>query len=158
MFDLNQDGELDILYANGDAFDYIPPQGKPWHGLQWLENKGDLQFEFRRIGTLIGAYSLRPDDADGDGDFDLFAVSAFNIWEDPKAQSFIWFENTGEMKFVKHNITNAPTHLIILETGDFNNDGLTDFVSGGMYPYPPFDRMSRITLWTNNGELQSDNN
>ena len=98
--DVNQDGLVDILYANGDAFDYIPPQGRPWHGLQWLENKGGLVFEFHRVATLVGAYSLKATDIDNDGDKDLFAVSAFNLWEDLSAQSFIWLENTGEMNFI----------------------------------------------------------
>ncbi len=155
LYDLNQDGKLDILYANGDAFDYIPPQGKPWHGLQWFENKGNLEFEYHRLCDLVGAYSLRPGDADNDGDLDLFAVSAFNLWEDPAAQSFIWLENVGDMEYIKRDITNDPTHLMVMQTGDFNNDGLVDFVTGGMYPYPPFDRLSRVTLWTNDGTLIS---
>jgi hypothetical protein len=153
LYDLNLDGKLDILYANGDAFDYIPPQGKPWHGLQWFENKGNLDFEYHRICDLVGAYGLRPADVDQDGDLDLFAVSAFNLWEDLEAQSFIWLENQGNMEYIKRNITNDPTHLIVLEPGDFNKDGLMDFVTGGMYPYPPFDRMSRISLWINDGTL-----
>jgi hypothetical protein len=45
---------------------------------------------------------------------------------------------------------------MIMQTGDFNKDGLMDFVTGGMYPYPPFDRMSRVTLWTNDGSLVSE--
>ena len=155
LYDLNQDGKLDILYANGDAFDYIPPQGKPWHGLQWFENKGNLEFEYHRLCDLVGAYSLRPGDADNDGDLDLFAVSAFNLWEDPEAQSFIWLENVGDMEYIKRDITNDPTHLMVMQTGDFNKDGLLDFVTGGMYPYPPFDRLSRVTLWTNDGTLLS---
>jgi len=157
LYDLNQDGKLDILYANGDAFDYIPPQGKPWHGLQWFENKGNIEFEYHRICDLVGAYSLRPADADQDGDLDLFAVSAFNLWEDPEAQSFIWLENVGDMEYIRRDVTNDPTHLIVMEPGDFNKDGLMDFVTGGMYPYPPFDRMSRVTLWINDGSLLSDN-
>jgi len=158
LYDLNMDGRQDILYANGDAFDYIPPQGELWHGLQWFENKGDLEFEFHRLCDFPGAYSLRPGDADNDGDLDLFAVSAFNLWEDPEAQSYIWLENVGNMHYIKRNITNDPTHLIVMEPGDFNNDGLVDFVTGGMYPYPPFDRMSRVTLWINNGSLLTGSN
>jgi len=156
LYDLNLDGKLDILYTNGDAFDYIPPQGKPWHGLQWFENKGNLEFEYHRLCDLVGAYGLRPADVDQDGDLDLFAVSAFNIWEDLDAQSFIWLENVGNMEYIKRNITNNPTHLIMLEPGDFNQDGLMDFVTGGMYPYPPFDRMSRVSLWINDGSLVSE--
>ncbi len=157
LYDLNQDGRLDILYANGDAFDYIPPEGKPWHGLQWFENKGNIEFEYHRLCDFVGAYSLRAGDADRDGDLDLFAVSAFNLWEDPAAQSFIWLENVGNMEYIRRDITNDPTHLMIMQTGDFNKDGLIDFVTGGMYPYPPFDRMSRLTLWTNDGALVSEN-
>jgi hypothetical protein len=42
--DFDLDGDIDVLYTNGDAFDYIPPQARPWHGVQWLENKGNLNF------------------------------------------------------------------------------------------------------------------
>lgn len=153
MCDLDQDGDQDILYTNGDAFDYIPPQGRPWHGVQWLENKGNLKFEFHRICNFTGAYNARPVDIDGDGDLDLFAVSAFNLWDKPESMSLIWLENDGNQQFTRHDITNNPTHLITLELGDFNNDRLMDMVSGGMHAYPPYDRMSRVALWINNGKL-----
>ena len=153
LFDLDKDGDVDILYTNGDAFDYIPPQGRPWHGVQWLENKGNLEFEFHRICNFTGATNVRAADADNDGDIDLFAVSAFNIWDSPESYSFIWLENDGKMNFIKREITRNPTHLLVCEPGDFNADGLVDVVTGGMHTYPPFDRMSRITLWTNNGKL-----
>jgi hypothetical protein len=153
MCDLDQDGDMDILYTNGDAFDYIPPQGRPWHGVQWLENKGSLKFEFHRICNFTGAYNARPVDIDGDGDLDLFAVSGFNLWDKPESMSMIWMENDGKQQFTRHDITNDPTHLITLELGDFNNDGLMDMVSGGMHAYPPYDRMSRVALWINNGML-----
>jgi hypothetical protein len=153
MCDLDKDGDEDILYTNGDAFDYIPPQGRPWHGVQWLENKGNLNFEFHRICNFMGAYNVRPVDIDNDGDLDLFCVSAFNLWDKPDSQSFIWLENDGKMQFTLHDIANAPTHLLTLEMADFNNDGLMDFVTGGMHAYPPFDRMGRVTLWMNNGKL-----
>jgi hypothetical protein len=151
--DLNQDGNPDILYTNGDAFDYIPPQPRPWHGVQWLENKGNLNFEYHRICTFAGSYSAKPYDIDHDGDLDLFVVSAFNTWEKPEVQSFVWLENIGNMQFKMHDIANNPTHILALDMGDFNQDGLMDFVTGGMHAYPPFDRLGRITLWTNNGAL-----
>lgn len=153
--DMDKDGDDDILYTNGDAFDYIPPQGRPWHGVQWLENVGNMNFEFHRICNFTGAYNARPVDIDGDGDLDVFCVSAFNLWEKPESQSFIWLENNGKMQFTRHDIANSPTHLLTLEEGDFNKDGLMDFVTGGMHAYPPFDRMGRITLWMNNGKLKS---
>lgn len=156
--DADKDGDDDILYTNGDAFDYIPPQGRPWHGVQWLENKGNLAFEFHRICNFTGAYNARPFDIDNDGDLDIFCVSSFNLWDRPDAQSFIWLENTGNMQFTRHDIAKNPTHLLTLELGDFNNDGLMDMVTGGMHTYPPYDRMGRITLWMNNGNLSAKKN
>ncbi len=153
LCDLDQDGDVDILYTNGDAFDYMPPQGRPWHGVQWLENNGNLNFEFHRICNFTGATNVRAADIDNDGDTDLFSVSAFNIWDNPDSYSFIWLENDGKMNFTKREIAKKPTHLLTCEPGDFNNDGLIDVITGGMHTYPPFDRMGRITLWINNGKL-----
>ena len=153
LSDLDQDGDQDILYTNGDAFDYMPPQGRPWHGVQWLENKGNLEFEFHRLCSFTGATNVRAADIDNDGDLDLFAVSAFNIWDLPTSYSIIWLENDGNMQFTKHEISRDPSHLLTCEPGDFNNDGLVDVITGGMHTYPPFDRLGRITLWLNNGKL-----
>jgi len=155
MCDLDKDGDMDILYTNGDAFDYIPPQGRPWHGVQWLENKGNLKFEFHRLCSFTGATNVRAADIDNDGDLDLFVVSAFNLWNSPDAYSLIWLENTGKMQFTKHEIAKNLTHLLCCEPGDFNKDGLIDLVTGSMHTYPPYDRMGRITLWTNNGKLST---
>lgn len=149
LVDLNQDGLMDILYTNGDAFDYIPPGPRPWHGVQWLENKGDFQFVYHRIGDFPGAYSARDVDVNRNGYLDIVAVSCFNKWEDPNAQSMIWFENNGNMQFTQRNVTSSPTHLLVLDSGDMDGDGWPDFVTGGFYAYPPYDRMSRVVLWRN---------
>lgn len=153
MCDLDKDGDMDILYTNGDAFDYIPPQGRPWHGVQWLENKGNLKFEYHRLCSFTGATNVRAADIDNDGDLDLFVVSAFNLWSRPDSYSLIWLENTGNMQFTKHEIAKNLTHLLCCEPGDFNKDGFVDLITGSMHTYPPYDRMGRVTLWTNNGKL-----
>ena len=147
--DLDRDGDVDVLYSNGDAFDYGVHLSRPWHGLQWLDNQGGLRFVRHRIADYSGASSPQPVDLDGDGDLDVVVVSAFNTWEDPTAQSLIWLENDGAMRFSRHDVTNTPTHLLTLTTGDFDSDGHPDLVTGGMHIRGPYDRLSRVMLWTN---------
>ena len=42
LVDLDGDGDLDVLFTNGDGFDQS--EAKPYHGVQWLENLGDMRF------------------------------------------------------------------------------------------------------------------
>ena len=155
VVDLDQDGDPDILYSNGDAFDYAPSNSRPWHGVQWLENRGPAQFELHRIADLSGSSSPQAADIDGDGDLDVVVVSAYNQWSDPAARSLVWLENNGRQQFTMHEIASSPTHLITLAAGDLDGNGTTDLVTGGMHISPPFDRMSRVSMWSNRGSTSS---
>ncbi len=100
-----------------------------------------------RIGDLPGAYSPKAAGFDTDGDLDVIAVSNFNNWANPKAESLVCFENLNENRFQRHTLANNPIQLLTLEIGDFDNSGDLDIVSGGFHAYPPYERMSRILLW-----------
>jgi FG-GAP-like repeat len=147
--DMDRDGDPDILYSNGDAFDYAPANSRPWQGVQWLENTGNMRFVFHRLADLPGASSPQVADIDGDGDLDVVVVSANNDWNDPSAPSIVWLENDGRMHFTMHAIASSPTHLITLAVGDLDGDGKPDLVSAGMHINRPYDRMGRITAWMN---------
>jgi hypothetical protein len=149
LTDLDQDGDVDILYSNGDAFDYVPPGPRPWHGIQWLENTGGLNFTFHRIGNFPGAYNARAADFDDDGDLDVLAVSLFNKWKDEDAVSLMLYENDGAQNFTARGLANTPTHLLGFDAADMNGDGRVDLISGGMHCYPPYDHINRVTLWMN---------
>lgn len=149
VVDLDGDGDADIVYSNGDAFDYAPPKGRSYNGVQWLENVGGVTFRFHRLADLPGASSPQAADMDGDGDLDIVVVSAYNDWARPEAQSLSWLENDGAMGFTLRDIASAPTHLITLAIGDLDGDGRPDLVTGGMHMSWPFDRMSRVTIWRN---------
>ena len=147
--DLDKDGDVDFLYSNGDAFDYAPPSGRPWHGVQWLENTGALSFAYHRIADFSGASSPQAADLDLDGDLDVVVVSAYNAWDDSAAQSLVWLENDGRMRFAMHDAASSPTHLVTVAAGDIDGDGRPDLVTGGMHISRPYDRMSRLTMWVN---------
>lgn len=145
--DVNQDGRPDIVYTNGDGFDYATPGPRPWHGVQWLENLGDMKFSFHRVGDFPGCYSPSVADIDRDGDLDIIASSAFNDWERPEAVSLMWFENDGRQRFTARPLARQPTHLVVVQAGDLLRNGRTALVTGALLFYPPYQQISRVTLW-----------
>jgi len=147
MVDLDKDGDPDMLYANGDAFEYAPPNTRPWQGVQWLENKGGLTFELHRMVDLQGGTSPEAVDFDGDGDLDVLLVTLNNDWDDPQASSLFWLENDGAMHFALRGIATAPTHLQTLAVGDLDGDNKPDVATGGMHITRPYDRLGRVTGW-----------
>ncbi|HLG59866.1 MAG TPA: VCBS repeat-containing protein [Vicinamibacterales bacterium] len=147
MADLDRDGDADLLYANGDAFEYAPPNSRPWQGIQWLENRGDLRFELHRLVDLQGATSPEAADVDGDGDLDVLLVVSNNDWDNPQVPSLVWLENDGRMQFTMHSLASSPTHLLTLAVGDLDGDGKSDAVTGGMHISRPYDRIGRVTAW-----------
>jgi hypothetical protein len=116
--------------------------------VQWLENTGKGIFRFHRIGDLAGAYSPIGVDLDQDGAVDVVAVSAFNEWTRPDAQSLVWFRNDGGMNFTPHVLAYAPIELLTVTAGNFDGTGHPSLITGGFHAYRPYERMSRIMLWT----------
>ncbi len=145
--DMNQDGRPDIVYTNGDGFDYATPGSRPWHGVQWLENLGERKFVYHRVGDFPGAYSPVVTDLNGDGLPDIVASSCFNDWTDKNAVSLMGFENDGHGHFAPRILAHQPTHLVVVKAADLFHDGRVELVSGAFVFYPPYDRVSRITLW-----------
>ena len=145
--DLNGDGLPDLIYSNGDGFDrgfYGPP---PWHGLQWLENRGAGNFVYHRIGDSPGCYSPIAVDLNGDGHLDIVTVSAFNKANDTSSVWMTAWLNDGRQNFTPVPLARSPTHLITVAAGDLDGNGTPVLVTGGFFIYPPFTEMSRVTLW-----------
>ncbi len=134
LADLDQDGDTDILYTNGDAWDNW--YANPSHGVQWLENLGGLQFDYHRLTDMPGAYRALAGDVDLDGDRDIIAVA----WLPPRVKppsvkaaplaAVLCLEQTQPGVFVRHTLETGSAYYATLELADFDDDGDLDFAVG----------------------------
>lgn len=133
--DIDGDGDLDFLLAHGDTMD----DGfayKPYHGVDWLENRGEAGFQHHRVGDLYGAHRAEAVDLDGDGDLDVVAtgfllqvpVSGPASKGTIRVDSVVWFEQTGD-RWIPWSIeSNHPRHTGMTVI-DVNRDGRPDIVA-----------------------------
>jgi hypothetical protein len=132
LVDLDQDGDLDVLYTNGDSFDRGP---KPHHSVQWLENDGSYPFNRHHLCEMPGVLNATAGDFDSDGDLDVVAVSLLSSTESQKlagrrTSSVVLLVQTVPGEFERTMVEPNDHNHISVEAGDFNDDGKVDFAVG----------------------------
>ena len=137
LSDLDRDGDVDILFTNGDEGDGPLPEGvdpDEFHGLKWLENDGRGRFTVHEVVRHWGAYAVRAVDLDRDRDLDLVlsAVQIKDRYAEAERLPVIWLENDGAQNFTRHRVLGAPQQLITIDAADIDRDGVPE-VLGGSY-------------------------
>ena len=150
LVDLDGDGDLDVLMTNGDMFD--DRILKPYHGIQWLENRGRYPFAPHLLATLPGVHRAVAADLDGDGDLDIVACvfTAGPLGTDEsRLPSLVWLEQTKPGRFERHVLeVGNPTHAT-LDAGDYDRDGDVDVVAGIFTMGRP--AQASVDVWENQG-------
>jgi len=130
VVDLDADGDLDVLMTNGDMFD--DQILKPYHGIQWLENRGTFPFTEHTLARIPGIQRAQAADLDGDGDLDVVACALVPSL-DPvtrRLPSVVWLEQMPSARFMLHVLESGlPTHAT-LDVADLDRDGDLDIVVG----------------------------
>ncbi len=133
LVDLDQDGDQDLLYSNGDSFDSF--EIKPFHSIQWLENTGNLEFKYHHIAAMPGVHKMVAADFDGDNDNDIVAVSLLpNSNANSQAQqnydSIAVFLNDGKQSFSRFALEVGACFHTSCFPADFDSDGDIDLAVG----------------------------
>ena len=135
LVDLDGDGHVDVLYTNGDVLD-SPHLLKPYHGVQWLRNRGNgmLDFEHRMIAPMYGVHRAVAADLTGNGRLDIVAVSYlpaehFPQREQENADAIVLFEQTAPGKFARHSLASKTCDHVTCALGDVFGTGRIDIVT-----------------------------
>jgi hypothetical protein len=153
LVDLNGDGKLDVLYTNGDSLD--PPYIlRPYHGVQWLENRGSFPFEHHHLTSMYGVMRAVAADFTGQGRKDIVAVSHLGAEEFPqrdrlKLDSVVLLEQTAPGKFTRHTLETAACDHFTCAAGDLYNDGVMHLVTGSFFFTEGSAANPGVTIWEN---------
>jgi hypothetical protein len=143
LVDMDNDGRLDVLMTNGDTFDNFVL--KPYHGISWLRNDGDLSFSFHHVADMPAVYNAKAADMDADGDKDIVACAFFAPAQDysgvePDAlESLVWFEQEAPGSFRRHLLQRGECVHLSLDLADCDGDGFIDIVVG-VWPSGPYQQ------------------
>jgi hypothetical protein len=154
LVDLDGDGDLDVLYTNGDILDQ-PYLFKPYHGIQWLENPGPGQFPWvhHPIAPMYGVHRAVAADLFGTGRKDIVAVSFLPDEKFPDRRrrapdGLIVLEQVAPGKFERHSLETVDCDHVTCAVGDLYGTGRPDLVVGN---FSSLATDAPVTVWKNMG-------
>jgi hypothetical protein len=137
LFDIDHDGDLDILGSNYDA-------SNTNNIIAWFENDGNGNFTEQQIQTgnttnSGDIFTIQDFDGDGDIDFVSCPTNSFN------SQQLSFWVNDGNQTFTRSVMDANYVTSDILLSDDLDGDGDIDVISSnGKFPF---------TIWNNTSDI-----
>ena len=151
LVDLDGDGDLDVLYTNGDILD-APYLLKPYHSVQWLENKGGFPFVHHHLAAQYGVMRAVAADVDGDGALDVVSVAFLPPEQFPTAkaagaEAVQVLRQVAPGKFERHVLATGTCNHLTCTAGDVFGDGRSHLVTGNFFLSATHARSELLTIW-----------
>jgi hypothetical protein len=136
LFDINDNGHLDIIYTSGDNADYSKVY-KPYHGIYIFINDGEFNFTKEWFYPVNGAYNVAVRDFNKNGLPDLAVISYFADFMRTPEEGFIFFKNSGDLEFIPyHHPATQTGRWITMDVADWTGNGYDDIILGNS-PFGP---------------------
>jgi len=150
LADLDGDGDLDILHANGDTMD--SGLARPTHGIRALVNDGTARFDSREIARMPGVSQARAADLDGDGDLDVVATALHpGAAADPTGtfDAVLWVEQGDSGRWIPRSIERDDCRYAAFALADADGDGRIDLVAGAWDAKVTGSPAPALRVWLN---------
>jgi len=147
LADINGDGRVDILFANGAG--YSAPKGGEQNRAFLNQGAGEPFLEVSEAvfgATLDQTRAIKAGDVDGDGDLDLVVGNTF------ESQSRLYLgDGAGGFTEATERLPQQAASIGDLELGDVDGDGDLDLVLADWGPGPAGGAGGVTQLWLNDG-------
>lgn len=133
LVDFNKDGFMDIITTNGDNGDNSNIL-KPYHGIRLFLNDGANKFTEKLFLPVFGIQKVLARDFDNDGDLDLASIAFFPDYAAHANESFIFWENTGDVNFKRSTFRGVNDgRWMTMDATDIDADGDIDILLGNAF-------------------------
>jgi FG-GAP-like repeat len=133
LVDLNADGNMDVLYTNGDSFDSFIL--KPSHGVRWFENQGRFPFPVHEVGKLPGAHRALTANFTGSSKSSIiggafFAKDVFRSQGLATTEGLVIWNRDDSGNYQKQVLSRGDCTHAAMCVSDLNHDGRDDILVG----------------------------